>query len=414
MTIRTFRARTAADALAQVKKELGRHAVILNTRTYRTGGFWGIGGRTVTEITASDHQPQRLRTPSVEVDGRNAGRAGVLSDSSPIPAGTTAQPTARQEPSIQEVARMIVAANSRTPIEDELAAIKKMVGQVLRSSQPHLGAARHGMSEPLFECYQRLLESAVASEIASDIAGQVRDDLSSAQLRDPEQVRKSVLDRLASLIPVAADAGRVSRMPDDRPQTIALVGPTGVGKTTTIAKLAATYRIRHGRRVGLITCDTYRIAAVDQLRTYAGIINIPLKVAMTPSEMRAACASFADCDAVLIDTAGRAPRDSSRLAELKALIAAAAPHQTHLVLSSAAAETSLLDAAERFAPLGCDRVILTKLDEAVSFGVVVNVLRKLSTRLSFITTGQEVPDHLEQISPDRMARLVLGTEVLAR
>jgi flagellar biosynthesis protein FlhF len=213
---------------------------------------------------------------------------------------------------------------------------------------------------------------------------------------------------------VCAEAGRSSRGSDGRPLTIALVGPTGVGKTTTIAKLAATYRLKQGRRVGLITCDTYRIAAVDQLRTYAGIINIPLRVAMTPAEMRSACAAMADCDVILIDTAGRAPKDAARLGELRALIGAASPHQTHLVLSSSTAEASLLDAAERFAPLGCDRVILTKLDEAVSFGVVVNVLKRLNTRLSFVTTGQEVPDHIEAVTPDRLARLVMGAETLTR
>jgi flagellar biosynthesis protein FlhF len=270
------------------------------------------------------------------------------------------------------------------------------------------------MPEALFECYQRMLESAVASEIASEIAGQVRDELSPAELKDAERVRRSVLSRLATLIPVCAEAGRSSRGADGRPLTIALVGPTGVGKTTTIAKLAATYRLKEGRRVGLITCDTYRIAAVDQLRTYAGIINIPLRVAMTPAEMRSACAAMADRDVILIDTAGRAPKDAARLGELRALIGAASPHQTHLVLSSSTAEASLLDAAERFAPLGCDRVILTKLDEAVSFGVVVNVLKRLNTRLSFVTTGQEVPDHIEAVTPDRLARLVMGAETLSR
>lgn len=395
MTIRTYRGKNAAEALALVKKDLGRDAVILNTRVYRTGGILGFRSRAITEIIASDQSPKRIpqRTPTV--------REGPI----------LAPPPTAAEPSIKEIARQILASNARTTVEDELAAIKRMVGQVLRTTQ---APDQPNMPEALFECYQRLLESAVAAEIAAEIAAQVRDELAPAQLKDAEQVRGAVLRRLANLIPAAADADRVARAPDNRPLTIALVGPTGVGKTTTIAKLAATYRLRQNRRVGLITCDTYRIAAVDQLRTYAGIINIPLKVAMTPSEIRSAAASMNDCDVILIDTAGRAPRDATRLDELRALLTAASPHQTHLVLSSAAAEASLLDAADRFAPLGCDRVILTKLDEAVSFGVVVNVLRRLSTKLSFVTTGQEVPDHIQTVNPDRLARLVLGTEALTR
>lgn len=402
MTIKTYKGRSVAEALAQVKRELGRHAVVLSTRTYKTGGIFGFRSRVMTEITASDRPPRQGAT----------GEERPRRERRPEPSAAAAPPrsTASSEPSLKDVAKMIVSATAKTPIEEELSAIKRMVAQVLKTqapSQPHMPGA-------LFEWYQRLLESAVAAEIASEITGQVRDALSPAQLQDAEQVRHAVLARLASLIPVCADANRVARSPDGRPATIALVGPTGVGKTTTIAKLAATYRLKQARRVGLITCDTYRIAAVDQLRTYAGIINIPLRVAMTPAEMRAACAALSDMDVILIDTAGRAPKDTARLEELRALIGAAEPHATHLVLSSSAAEASLLDAAERFAPLGCDRVILTKLDETVSFGVVLNILRRLNTRLSFVTTGQEVPDHIEAVNPARLAGLMLGTETLQR
>ncbi len=292
-----------------------------------------------------------------------------------------------------------------------MATIKRLVGQVLQSSQ---GCRTPGIPDALFDYYLKLIESDVASELAGQIVGAVRDDLQPAQLAQPALVQKAVLRRIAAYIPVA-DAPALSAKPADaRPLTIALVGPTGVGKTTTIAKLAAAYKLRHGRRVGLITCDTFRIAAVDQLRTYAEIIGLPLKVVMTPSEMSAACAAFAGLDAILIDTAGRAPTDAAKLEELHALIAAAKPHQTHLVLSSAASESVMRDAAARFMPLGADRVIFTKLDEAVNFGVLVNVARGINARLSFLTTGQEVPDQIEPGDADRLARLIMhGRTALA-
>ena len=109
-----------------------------------------------------------------------------------------------------------------------------------------------------------------------------------------------------------------------------------------------------------------------------------------------------------------AARQDARLDELGTLIAAAAPHQTHLVLSCAASQAALCEAAERFAPLGCDRVVFTKLDEAVNFGILINVLRRLNSRLSFVTTGQEVPDHIEPASAERIARLVMGAEAVSR
>jgi len=184
-----------------------------------------------------------------------------------------------------------------------------------------------------------------------------------------------------------------------------------VGKTTTVAKLAATFKLRHGKKVGLITADTYRIAAVEQLRTYASIIGIPLQVAGTPDEMQKAVRSLANCDVILIDTAGRSQNDQNRIAELSRIVTAADPHEVHLVLSSTAGEKVLLKEAEVFSEVGIHRVVLTKLDEAVSFGMLINVIREVGKQLSFVTTGQEVPEHLECGRGERLAALVLGAAV---
>jgi len=179
-------------------------------------------------------------------------------------------------------------------------------------------------------------------------------------------------------------------------------------KTTTVAKLAATCKLRENRSVTLITTDTYRIGAVDQLRTYAEVIGIPLKVVMTPAEKVDALKAIGETDVVLIDTAGRSPNDVRKIEEINAFIQAASPHETHLVLSSTSSEQVLLRTIDRFADVPTNRVIFTKLDEAVHFGTIVNVMRRLGKRLSFITTGQEVPDHIERGEPSRIARLLLG------
>jgi flagellar biosynthesis protein FlhF len=183
-----------------------------------------------------------------------------------------------------------------------------------------------------------------------------------------------------------------------------------------LAKLAATFKLHHHLRVGLITADTYRIAAVEQLRTYANIIGLPLEVVLTPVQMREALDRLADrrsldgggCDVILIDTAGRSQNDTGRIDELRKFVEAAKPDQVHLVLSSTAGERVLLREAEAFSPLGIHRIVLTKLDEAVSFGMLINVIRKVGKQLSFVTTGQEVPEHLEPGRADRLAELVLG------
>jgi len=194
------------------------------------------------------------------------------------------------------------------------------------------------------------------------------------------------------------------------PKNILMIGPTGVGKTTTIAKLAATLKLKHGRRVGLITADSYRIAAVEQLRTYAGIIGVPVKVALSPSETAQARAALADCDITLIDTAGRSPGDEARLGELAAFLDAAEPAETHLVLSASMAERSLARAADRFGRLGPGRLILSKLDEADGLGVIVSAAIRAGLPISYVSTGQEVPDDFEPANADRLARLALEGE----
>jgi flagellar biosynthesis protein FlhF len=181
-----------------------------------------------------------------------------------------------------------------------------------------------------------------------------------------------------------------------------------VGKTTTVAKLAATMKLRHRKRVAMLTIDTYRIAAVDQLQTYANIIGVPLHVVSSLEDMRSALEQCRDCDAVLIDTAGRSQRDSEKLDQLKAFLEAANPHEVHLVLSSTCSQSVLMEAVERFNTVRTDRIIFTKLDEAVSFGMLLNVVRKVDKQLSFLTTGQEVPHQIEPGRGERLAGLILG------
>ena len=274
-------------------------------------------------------------------------------------------------------------------------------GRAVESEAPSVGTG------PVFDLYMQLLESQTSTEVADELAGAVRDELTAAELADPGVAREAMLRHLARKIAVVRDNQPPTRTATGRPSVVALVGPTGVGKTTTVAKLAATYKLRYGRKVGLVTADTYRIAAVEQLRTYADIVGLPLKIALSPRDMAGAIESLDACDVVLVDTAGRSQHDAARLGELGEFLEAARPDTSHLVLSLAAAESVIFAAAERFGVLRPQRLILSKLDEAVDFGVIANIARRVGLPISHVTTGQEVPDHIEPASADRLARLVL-------
>ncbi|HRP61762.1 MAG TPA: flagellar biosynthesis protein FlhF [Phycisphaerales bacterium] len=338
-------------------------------------------------------------SPKTTVEKRSTAPA-----KEPTARGYVLTPTPSQQVTVHagvsaEPVRPAVPPAEARVMQEELAAIRSMVGQVLQRQTiaPKSAAA---MPARLFDMYLKLIAQDMSEELADRIVSEVRNELSDSQLDDEASVRNAVLRRLSECIPVGAVPVAVD-VADGRPLTIALVGPTGVGKTTTIAKLAASYKLRHGRNVGLITSDTYRIAAVDQLRTYANIIGLPLQVALTPTEMRQAIHALRSCDVILIDTAGRSQNDSDRLAELREFVAAAAPHEVHLVLSGTAGERVLLREAEAFSAIGIHKIVLTKLDEAVSFGMLVDVVRRIGKQLSFVTTGQEVPDHIEVGRPER-------------
>lgn len=197
------------------------------------------------------------------------------------------------------------------------------------------------------------------------------------------------------------------RVDGDRAKVVAFVGPTGVGKTTSIAKLAAHYALDHNCRVGLITVDTYRIAAVEQLRTYAEIMDLPLEVVSSPSEMHDALERLAELDLILLDTAGRSPRDEVRVAELRLMLAAAGASDIVLVLSAAAGLENCQSAAETFGRLGANSVLLTKIDEAMSLSGLIPLLCNPHLPLSYVTDGQNVPDDIFPAIPRDLAQRIL-------
>ncbi len=461
MGIKTYQAYTMAEALAAAKGDLGADAVILETRTFRRGGVLGVRRRTIFELTATSSDrvdpPPAARSRALREYDRVAKRSPAppptpVATPVPTPAASDFTRTRRFAQALAEthdrrsrpvdiaprpmpmkvptrVARRFIltpadaadapqtkapaatlAADPPEVMQQELAAIKTMVAQVLSCHALGRRPPAATMPRRLFDMYLELIGQDLSEELADRIIAAVRAELTDGALEGDGSIREAVLRHVAELVP-AADPTIPRRSPDHRPLTIALIGPTGVGKTTTVAKLAASFKLRHNRQVGLVTCDTYRIAAVEQLRTYAGIIGLPLEVALTPADMSCAAGRLADCDVVLIDTAGRGPNDTGRLGELRKVLAAADPHEVHLVLSSTASERVLLREADAFADVGADRIVLTKLDEAVSFGVLVNVMQSVGKSLSFITTGQEVPDHIEAGRPRRLAELVLGAEL---
>jgi flagellar biosynthesis protein FlhF len=262
------------------------------------------------------------------------------------------------------------------------------------------------MPETLFRLFTDLIDAEWSEDVARELIDQVHIGAADDELDDPDLLKarltRMVEDEINVCGPIQVTPGRC--------RVAALVGPTGVGKTTTIAKLAANYRLRERKRVGLITVDTYRIAAVDQLRTYAEIIDLPMEVVSTPREMRRAVERLANLDLVLLDTAGRSPRDEVRIQELKSILAEARADEVHLVLSAAAGENALIRTVEKFRDVGVTALALTKLDEVTGLGGLLPLMRRSRLPLSYVTHGQNVPDDIAAADRRRLARFVMGQE----
>ena len=386
MKVKTFRAKTMAAALAQVKQAFGSDAVILNTRTVNRGGVLGVGQREHVEITAardmSDLPPAVQRGTLRTRSGRAAKAEGA------------AVPVSPAKPGFHPYVPDAVLA--------EVGELKSLVSELVQESRRRRVEA---VPQQLFDAYQKLIENRVAQEMAQTLIDRVRRNLGEDRLDDAAAVRAELARALESMLPTSGP----TRIPQSHgPTIIALVGPTGVGKTTTIAKLAANFSLVQHRKVGLITIDTYRIAAVEQLKTYARIINVPLEVATSPEQLVEVVGRMADREAILIDTAGRSQRDTAKIKELQQFFTAVKPHEVHLVLSSTGGEAILSETIERFGELGVDRVIFTKLDEAIGFGVVLACLAKANAALSYVTTGQDVPDDIEVGNGKSLAELILA------
>ena len=255
----------------------------------------------------------------------------------------------------------------------------------------------------------RLRAQGLPDDLVAHVLSRVDAEVRDADLREADGLaRAAAVSAVASLLPVAADEAPRVRSAAGRPRVVAVAGPTGVGKTTTLAKLAAEWRVGRGLRVGLVAADAFRVGAFEQLRTYARIIDAPVRAADSRASVLDALAAMAECDVVLVDTPGRAPRDAARIGEVADVLAAVRPDETHLVIPGTAAGAAQLEAARAFAAVGPTRVVLSKLDEASALGPLVAAVRASGLGASWFTTGQEVPDDIERADPRAFAERLLG------
>ncbi len=415
--LRVFRAKSLHEAISRIRAEFGPTADIVRTREVPVPGVWNrMFGRTEIEITAGPPKTSLPATPRIDTPHIAEWNDGVGLD---LSAGQVANSYASFSDPVRDKPAAALEFETTTQLDAATAAslhrLRNLFQETKAESTPQLqptisaGPSRlvH-WPETCFELYNELIEADLETDIARELITAVHQTANPRELANIGLLRQRVLREMANSI---LTSGPV-RIPVGQRRVVALIGPTGVGKTTTIAKLAANSRLRDRRRVGLLTLDTYRIAAVDQLRTYAEIIELPLAVASTPEEVTAALERMQDLELVLVDTAGRSPRNEQQLQELQMMLNAIQPDETHLVMSCSSSSKQLLQTAELFATVGYSHLLLTKLDEALSLGALVSLAHARQVPYSYLTTGQNVPDDIETAESVRLCEQILrfGTQ----
>lgn len=389
MPLHTFKARSMQEALRLVREELGPDASVLHTRAVgsplsRWLGAPGIEVTASAEIDAPSRWADAMRSePAASEDGWTR-ETDFTADGIP---GAELHDYRR---SIRE--GLISNANYEPSLVEQLAS--------------PLADRRHSGG---FAVLRRQLARAGVSE---STARRWLDRLEAEFTCDPDRHPAAATDRLRHIVQSELPiCGPIKLSVEGQTTVVALVGPTGVGKTTTLAKLAADFRLRAGRSVAVIAADTYRIGASEQLRTYARIMDVPIEVVATPGEMGAAIKRLDGNDLVLVDTAGASAHDNARLQELRALLAEAQPHEVHLVLSCVLDAEALRTTARAFAAAGASSLILTKLDEAAKLGQLPEWLASCRLPLSYLTDGQNVPNDIQPASAVQLAERIVGLGV---
>lgn len=350
MKIKRYLVKSMPEALEAIRRDLGPEAVIISSRKVRAGSWWHFFAPPKLEVTAA------VDTYYPSPQERPGGEPGAL----------------RGE--IEEIKRLLQQA--RIPPEKEGKEEKPLLFQKWRDS---------------------LLELEVSKELTAEILKALGKYASWEAL--PEEVfEEALVAQVAALLNPPLPLRKVT----------GFVGPTGVGKTTTIAKLAARLALFEHKKVGLITIDTYRIGAVEQLKTYGEIMGVPVATAMSPKELKEAVRTFEAQDVILIDTTGRPSHDAVRMQELRGFLEPVEDLTVCLVLSCTTRSRDLFRAVEDYRAVGYSQLVFTKLDETSARGVILEVARRTRQPVAYITNGQNVPDDLEKVDPEKLARLILG------
>lgn len=372
MLVKRYVVREMPEAMSKIKEDLGTDAIILSTKKVHSKGLFGLFRQTQIEVVAAADRGQTTTTPQPR-----------------------AQPVATSA-----LATMPKQGGAVGQAASEVDQLKRMIANLLFKDSSQL-------PESVQAWEQRLRQNGISSEVGHRWMMHALQRCGDS-VPTEERLKAELYEVISEAVQIhSSKLLATSSTPSDQ-RIIAFVGPTGVGKTTTIAKIAAMQSLREGKKVALITTDTYRIAAFEQLRTYAEILNIPVEVVFSDQDVPAAFERLTDRDLILVDTAGRNFTQQSNLSEVRKFLTAISPDETYLVLSLTHKSQDIHRIVNHFQEIGIDKLICTKLDETSEYGILYSLPAEFGIPVGYITMGQQVPDDIEHPSVEKLASLIMG------
>jgi flagellar biosynthesis protein FlhF len=373
MKIKTYVVDRLKDAYPAIYQDLGKDAVILKTKPVKAPGFFGLLGRKKIEVVAASDLASQQMAASVEVE--------------PV----------EKEPA---ESKAVSGSISQEDVLKELFEMKGLI-QSLAKGEPIIS----GFPVQLEKWIERFREQEVDEDVIQYLLKRVKMKYEEFDQIPDEEIEQSLFEVITQLF-----AEGIAKETTEQPFLTTLVGPTGVGKTTTIAKLAAARVLQGRKRIGLLTADTYRIGAIEQLKTYGNILNVPLQVVASPDGLQKAISELKGCQMIFMDSAGRNYLEDEYVEDINKFLNYDAPQENFLVLSMTTRWRDMRKIIDKMKSVPIDKMILTKWDETTTYGAALNLLYHYPYPLAYLSIGQGVPQDIMAANAEYMTKLVMGVE----
>jgi flagellar biosynthesis protein FlhF len=406
MTINKFQGKTKEEAIEKAKNELGPGAVVMNVREIKPKGFFRLFKRPTFEVTAALEEKETyvnplsaLISPKKIHDNINLAADEKIEFPRPVREATKTMDKTIEKPKEQ---------SRDNDIEKRLDDLSSMLEEKLKDEpkeEEHSNVLNPEALNFIRILYKKLIENEVNEKYVNQIIEEVE------QFIRPGTSVDMILANVYQKLILRFGRPESIQMTKGKTKVVFFIGPTGVGKTTTIAKIASRYKVEQDNRVAFITADTYRIAATEQLRVYANILDVPMSVVYSSEELNDAIEKLQECDLIFVDTAGFSHRNETQREDIKNLIQNMDERwdkEVYLVLSATTKYKDLLEIVDIYREISDFKLIFTKLDETSAYGNLLNIKLYSGADLSYMTNGQNVPDDIELFNIQKIVKQILG------